>query len=196
MINPNPNLFEKHRAAIKARDEQITDDVNKKSKAIRDRIDLEDPQSFARGVAEVQAVLDGGAKEMAEFITELTIKEFAIEPLFKMSETQRTISDWAEATFGPVGSNASVAARANREMSELIQALARDDNHPKAGEEVADIVICLMRLTDRLGCDLAAEIDRKMQINRARQWKLDGDGHGSHIDNPIAPADHGVCKNL
>ncbi|MGH9560546.1 MAG: dATP/dGTP pyrophosphohydrolase domain-containing protein, partial [Terracidiphilus sp.] len=89
-------------------------------------------------------------------------------------ETQKTISDWAEATFGPVGSNASVAARANREMSELIQILARDDRHPKAAEEVADVVICLMRLSDRLGSDLLAEIDRKMQINRARRWRLDG----------------------
>lgn len=96
-------------------------------------------------------------------------------------ETQKTISNWATSTFGPVGSNLSCAARANREMAELMQALAADDNHPKAGEEVADVVICLSRLVERLGANLQDEINRKMAINRARQWSLDGDGHGRHV---------------
>jgi len=45
-------------------------------------------------------------------------------------ETQETISQWAEETFGPVGSNASVAARANQEMSELLRALTSNDDNP------------------------------------------------------------------
>ena len=87
MTDPTLNPFEKHRAAIEARAEQITNDVTKKSKAIRDRIYLDDPQSFARGMAEVQAVIEGGAKEMANFLAELAIKEFVIEPMFKMLGT-------------------------------------------------------------------------------------------------------------
>jgi NTP pyrophosphatase (non-canonical NTP hydrolase) len=98
-----------------------------------------------------------------------------------MSETQETISKWAEETFGPAGSNFSVAARANQEMAELLTALASDDNHPKAVEEMADIVIVMMRGAERLGLDLMAEIDRKMAINRARSWRLTGTGHGYHV---------------
>lgn len=98
-----------------------------------------------------------------------------------MTENQRTVSNWANETFGPAGSNARVAARANEEMAELLRALTVDDNHPKAAEEVADIVIILYRLATRLGIDLHAEIDRKMAINRAREWKLDNTGHGYHV---------------
>lgn len=98
------------------------------------------------------------------------------------TEDQYTISAWATATFGPVGSNLSVAVRANQEMAELMRALAIADTHPKAAEEVADIVIILYRLADRLGVDLHAEIDRKMAINRGRTWLLDGNGHGQHVD--------------
>ena len=96
-------------------------------------------------------------------------------------ETQASISLWAEETFGPAGSNVRVAARANEEMAELLRALAVDDADPKAGEEVADIVIVLYRLAARLGVDLHAEIDRKMVKNRSREWKLDGTGHGYHV---------------
>lgn len=95
-------------------------------------------------------------------------------------ETQRTISDWADETFGPAGSNARVAARANEEMAELLRALTADDEHPKAAEEVADVVIILARLATRLGVDLQQEIERKMEVNRERVWTKDGTGHGYH----------------
>lgn len=98
-----------------------------------------------------------------------------------MREDQRSISAWAEATFGPVSSNARVAARANEEMAELLRALTVDDDSPKAGEEMADIVIVLCRLADRMGIDLFDEMDKKMQINRTRIWAKDGSGHGYHL---------------
>lgn len=98
-----------------------------------------------------------------------------------MSETQQSVSAWADAVFGAVGSNARVAARANEEMAELMRALTSDDSHEKAAEEVADIVIILYRLASRLGVDLHAEIDRKMAINRTRVWSPDNTGHGYHV---------------
>lgn len=98
-----------------------------------------------------------------------------------MIENQQTISNWANETFGPAGSNARVAARANEELAELLRALTTDDDHPKAAEEVADTVIVLYRLAARLGIDLHAEIDRKMAINRTREWKLDRTGQGYHV---------------
>jgi NTP pyrophosphatase (non-canonical NTP hydrolase) len=98
-----------------------------------------------------------------------------------MIETQTTIFAWREEAFGPIVSSIRLAARANEEMAELIRALATDDNHPKAAEEVADVAIILYTLATRLGIDLHAEIDRKMAVNRTRVWKRDGTGHGYHV---------------
>ncbi|MBY2918897.1 MazG-like family protein [Rhizobium leguminosarum] len=95
-------------------------------------------------------------------------------------ETQASINDWISTTFGETGSNISVAARANQEMSELVMALAIDDNDPNAVVEAADIVIILYRLAHRFGKDLEAEIDRKMAINRGRNWNV-ANGHGYHV---------------
>jgi NTP pyrophosphatase (non-canonical NTP hydrolase) len=105
-----------------------------------------------------------------------------------MSETQKSISDWATETFGPAVSTIRVAARANEEMAELIRKLATDDNNPEAGEEIADIVIVLSRVAERLGVDLVTEINRKMAVNRKRQWHLDGSGHGYHVRDKEAVA--------
>ena len=97
-------------------------------------------------------------------------------------ETQASISAWAEATFGPVGSNARVAARANEEMAELLRALTIDDtNFVAAIEEAADVFIVLYRLAERLGVDIHAVIDAKMKVNRARTWVKDGLGCGKHV---------------
>ncbi len=98
-----------------------------------------------------------------------------------MIESQATISAWAENTFGPSSSNARVAARANEEMAELLRALTADDNNPGAIGEAADVVIVLFRLAGRMGESLMAEVDRKMAINRAREWKIDASGHGYHV---------------
>jgi NTP pyrophosphatase (non-canonical NTP hydrolase) len=98
-------------------------------------------------------------------------------------EDQESISAWADQTFGPASSNARVAARANEEMAKLLRALTADDNHDKAAEEVADVVIVLCRLMTRMGRNLGEEVARKMAIaiNRARQWNLTADGHGYHV---------------
>jgi NTP pyrophosphatase (non-canonical NTP hydrolase) len=100
----------------------------------------------------------------------------------QMIETQMTISMWAEKTFGPVSSNARVAARANEEMAELLRRLTTDDWHPETGEEIADVVIVLYRLAHRMGYDLHNEVNLKMAINRtSRVWRRDGSGHGYHL---------------
>lgn len=96
-------------------------------------------------------------------------------------ETQATICAFADETFGRATSNMRIAARANEEMAELLRALSSDDNHPKAAEEIADVVIILYRLARNLGTDLAEEIERKMAINRNRVWKRDDTGHGYHV---------------
>lgn len=106
-----------------------------------------------------------------------------------MIETQRTITEWANETFGEAVSNARVAARANEEMAELLRALTNDDKNPKAPEEIADIVIVLYRLASQMGADLGNLIDHKMQINRMRRWKMTDDGHGYHVRDEHSPPD-------
>lgn len=98
-----------------------------------------------------------------------------------MIETQKTISDWADQTFGRVHSDIEIAARANQEMAELLKELAMNDDSNKAVEEIADIVIVLYRLVEYRNRNLGDAIDAKMAINRARTWKLDGAGQGYHV---------------
>lgn len=114
-----------------------------------------------------------------------------------LRENQQSICAWTEATFGEASSNARVAARANEEMAELLRALTSDDDHPKAVEEAADVVIILYRLAHRMGCDLHAEIDRKMEINRKREWKVTN-GHGYHVRDKAAAltsTDRCICQD-
>jgi hypothetical protein len=100
-------------------------------------------------------------------------------------EDQASISRWIEETFGPAGTNARVVARANEEMAEMLRSVTSDDNHPELAEEIADVFIVLYRVASRLGVDVHAEIDRKMAVNRARKWALDGTGCGYHIDPTV-----------
>ena len=96
-------------------------------------------------------------------------------------ETQSTITEWANDTFGRAKSNLSIAARALQEMSELITKLSADDKHVHAYDELADVEIVLARLWENLQYDRQTEINRKMRINRGRTWNLDGNGHGQHV---------------
>lgn len=97
-----------------------------------------------------------------------------------MKETQESISQWTEETFGTAGSNARVISRANEEMAELLRVVTIDDNHPDIPEEIADVVIVLCRVATRIGVDINEEITKKMAINRARKWALDDSGCGYH----------------
>ena len=94
-------------------------------------------------------------------------------------ETQKTIADWAETTFGVADDPGSLVRRANVELQELLEAVENADT-PEIGKEAADVVILLMRLCELNGLDLKEEIDSKMTINRARSWVATGDGTGKH----------------
>ena len=91
-------------------------------------------------------------------------------------ETFETIRQWCEETFGPVAPD-RIATRATEEMDEL-----RAD--PTRVEEAADVVIVLARHPD-----LWAAVERKMAVNRARKWRLMGDGTGYHVKDTPTPSD-------
>lgn len=100
-------------------------------------------------------------------------------------ETQESICAWANTTFGAISTSLGTAARANKEMSELLMALALDDSFSGAPEEAADVIIVLMRIFDRFGTTWQAEVDKKMKVNRGRKWHLDGKGHGYHVEEAV-----------
>jgi NTP pyrophosphatase (non-canonical NTP hydrolase) len=72
------------------------------------------------------------------------------------------------------------ACRANEEMAELLSDLSLG-HYAKAGEEIADIILCLHGVTAALGINIAYEVDRKMEINRKRKWRISDQGHGYHV---------------
>ncbi|WP_419901551.1 MazG nucleotide pyrophosphohydrolase domain-containing protein [Kiloniella sp.] len=95
-------------------------------------------------------------------------------------ETQQTICQWAEDTFGPVSNPMNLVTRALQEMKELSEAIEAN-NREEIGKETADVVILFHRLLAQYDLDLAQELERKMTINRSRQWVSKGDGTGKHI---------------
>jgi NTP pyrophosphatase (non-canonical NTP hydrolase) len=97
------------------------------------------------------------------------------------AETSATIARWAESTFGPVDSLDRLLTRAQQEIAELRDALARDASPAEIAHEAADITIFLHRLVALVGHDLGTAVDEKMSINRQRRWQLSGDGVGQHI---------------
>lgn len=112
--------------------------------------------------------------------------------MYKKIETSDSIALWAETTFGPATA-LSTAIRAQKELTELIELLswATEGRHDdlterlteKVMSEVADVRIVLARVQRFFPGAVTAEEaeDKKMVVNRARKWKLDGKGHGQHI---------------
>ena len=96
------------------------------------------------------------------------------------TETSKSIRDWGDKTFGKVSDLSALVARARGELDELDQAIKTNDT-AEIGREAADVVILLHRLVALAGMDLAAEVDAKMAVNRARKWKAAGDGTGGHV---------------
>lgn len=120
-----------------------------------------------------------------------------------MAETQRSVGEWREATFGRPASVGPVAARFLLEAVELAgpylpQDLAvelallaraaaervRDEpgRAPDEGtiEEAADCLVLLYGVAHHLRRDLGEALDAKMAVNRARTWRVDRPGMGQH----------------
>ena len=95
-----------------------------------------------------------------------------------MSETVEEVTRWANVTFGPatILRQFSRAMEEMRELHELMM-LSPEAGKMKVAEEAADVVICLYRI---IGMTNPSAIDEKMAINRARTWKVDGEGCAYH----------------
>lgn len=59
------------------------------------------------------------------------------------------------------------------ELAEAYEAWLK--KHDNTGEELADVLIYLLGISEILGIDLQAEVERKMKINEAREYvKVNG----------------------
>lgn len=98
-------------------------------------------------------------------------------------ETQQTISEWAIKTFGEPSNVELVIWHMLMEADELKEKLLSGGVYAKEelAEELADIFIVGYQCFTVLGVDANECVDRKMKVNRARRWNMNGDGTGQHI---------------
>lgn len=114
--------------------------------------------------------------------------------LNQKQETQVSITDWADRTFG-IRSPGEVAARMNVEVAELINGFGTYGLAPQSPEarehlleECADVYIMLVQVVQKLGgSDLGALATMKMQTNRARRWERLRSGQMQHVAEEPAP---------
>ena len=74
------------------------------------------------------------------------------------------------------------AVRAQEEMTEVLLAVARDLPPSEVVKELADVLIVMYDMAERLGYDLHATVDAKMEVNRKRVWEKDGTGCSYHVE--------------
>lgn len=103
-----------------------------------------------------------------------------------MNDLQIRVNAWQSDTFGHLNTFHNIREKLAEEISELASAIwpdvgtfpdpARPVSHrAKIAEESADVVIVLMGLARNQGFDLLSEVEKKLEINKARQW--DGCSH-------------------
>lgn len=85
------------------------------------------------------------------------------------------IAVWCEQVFGPITPRRLVE-RAREEMDELRNEVSGAKWTDKAREEAADVLIILSRVPG-----LMDAVRKKMEINKKREWKFNGDGTGYHV---------------
>lgn len=68
------------------------------------------------------------------------------------------------------------------EIGEAFTAWRRRD--AGLGEELADVLIFLVGVAEMTGTDLAAEVERKLAINAARQYRRDSQGLLRRLPEP------------
>ena len=93
---------------------------------------------------------------------------------------------WADETV-PMGTSVGALLHAEREIKEIIEDIESGKPLEVKAKEYADAMFCLMDSARREGVavsDILRAGDEKLQINKARKWKYNGDGSYSHIKTP------------
>lgn len=105
-----------------------------------------------------------------------------------LREMQAEIGAWGDATF-PRSTADTVLSHFREEADELLFAGTGPAGSPAdfAPEEAADCLILLIQFAHKCGFRLADAAEAKMQINRARTWKVDSPEPGGHVKHEEHP---------
>lgn len=98
-----------------------------------------------------------------------------------MIDIQARVNKWQDEAFGDLNTFENIRYKLAEEISELAADVWPqpgtfvDPERPvahreKIAEESADVVIVLMGLAKNQGFDLLEEVERKLEINKAREW--------------------------
>lgn len=91
--------------------------------------------------------------------------------------------EWTSKTF-PKGTAHGAALHAEREIHEVQEDIIRSAPKEQLIEEYADVLGCIIDSINRSGItpeEVNEVFNRKLQKNKARKWKDNGDGSYSHI---------------
>lgn len=98
-----------------------------------------------------------------------------------LGDLQAYVAAWADATFGRVSVPRDAIDRMNTELKELqAAAVLVPADTVDVANELADVVICGLRMCAVLGIDFSQVLARKQVQNQGRQWISDGRGNGQH----------------
>lgn len=92
--------------------------------------------------------------------------------MISTNDLSREVWEWAESAF-PDRTDSSMFLKMYGELAELIDS----DGDP---HELADVFIMLMDYAVRKGIDIDAAVMQKLEINRARTWKIMPNGTMQH----------------
>lgn|SRR5579884_491939 len=101
-------------------------------------------------------------------------------------EDQKSISEWAISTFGEPESGFVLMEKLKEELYELAARINIYTNDPLrvnfsgVVDEIADVVIMAYQVCNWYGFDLHDEVNKKMEINRNRKWRITEPGVGKH----------------
>lgn len=90
---------------------------------------------------------------------------------------------WTSTTF-PKGTSIGALLHAEREIKEVRDDIFLGMSFDKKREEYADVLGCIFDSMNREGITVENVIeawDKKLQVNKSRKWKDNGDGSYSHI---------------
>lgn len=94
---------------------------------------------------------------------------------------QTEVNTWAQETFAE-SSVLRVMIRGNKEMAELLSAIAHEKDSAHVAEECADVLFFLCQVCSRAGHSLEAELRKKLEINKKRSWAKGKDGSFQHVE--------------
>lgn len=103
-----------------------------------------------------------------------------------MTNLQAQVNTWQDEAFGDLQTYPRIVRKLHEEICELSEALWNNPttfaerkiiplDPAKIAEESADVVIVLMGLAKNQGFDLLKEVERKLEVNKARTWE--GNSH-------------------